>query len=78
MTHIYLLLFERMLFEKQAAQGGIFDEVKNGYHPAAIAEILGLLSMAKRQFEANVSTNLITDNLLLKILEVRYKWNINA
>ena len=41
----------------------------------AISEIFDLIDNAKKQFKANVNTNLITDFLLFKILEVKYKWN---
>lgn len=37
-----------------------------------IYEILNLIVLSKRQFNANVSTVLITDYLLFKILEVKY------
>lgn len=67
-------LFEQMLYEKYGT-GVLFSDVKNTYPDGAIAEILGLITLAKQQFLANVGTNLITDNLLLKILEVRFKWN---
>ena len=40
----------------------------------AITEILAIIITAKRQFDANVNPNIIADNLLLKILEVKYKW----
>ena len=67
-------LFEKMLYEK-LGNGDVFGAVKNTYSEGAIAEILGQITLAKQQFLANVGTNLITDNLLLKILEVRFKWN---
>lgn len=67
-------LFEKMLYEK-LGNGDVFGAVKNTYSEGAIAEILGQITFAKQQFLANVGTNLITDNLLLKILEVRFKWN---
>ena len=70
-------LFEKMLYEK-LGNGDLFDGVKNTYSEGAIAEILGQITLAKQQFLANVGTNLITDNLLLKILEVRFKWKQNA
>lgn len=38
--------------------------------------ILNLITLAKKQFEANVNVNLITDNLLFKILEVKYLCNL--
>lgn len=69
------LLFEALMQEKLGAQNKLFADIKNLYQLGAIAEIIDLLGFAKRQFEANVAPNIITDNLLLKILEVRYKWN---
>lgn len=68
-------MFEEMLYCRAGKENQRFFKVSQGYKVPAIAEIIECITLAKRQFEANVSTNLITDNLLLKILEVRYKWN---
>lgn len=38
--------------------------------------VFNLITLAKKQFEANVNVNLITDNLLFKILEVKYLCNL--
>lgn len=70
-------IFEEMLFAKV----GNCDDMETNFLATeftveAICEINGLITLAKRQFEANVNPNLITDNLLLKILEVKYIWNL--
>ena len=70
-------LFEEMLFAKVSkCEEMEINFLASDYTIEAISEIIGLIMLAKRQFEANVSTNLIADNLLLKILEVKYLWNI--
>ena len=68
-------IFEEILLSLAGAKNPRFLKASQGYQIPAIAEIIECITLAKRQFEANVSTNLITDNLLLKILEVKYKWN---
>lgn len=68
-------IFERVLYQKLLFVDYGFMGVAENYKEGAIGEILGCITQAKQQFLANVSTNLIADTLLIKILEVRYKWN---
>jgi spore coat protein CotH len=68
-------IFERVLYQKLLFVDYGLMGVAENYKEGAIGEILGCITQAKQQFLANVSTNLIADTLLIKILEVRYKWN---
>ncbi|MDD3397426.1 MAG: hypothetical protein PHR96_02660 [Clostridia bacterium] len=46
------------------------------YNVDTIYCIFNLITLAKKQFEANVNVNIITDFLLFKILEVKYLCNL--
>ena len=54
-----------------------YSTLAEQFEVGAIGEIFKLITEAKKQHEANVNTNVITDILLFKILEVKYKWNKN-
>lgn len=68
-------IYERLLLQKTLGTNYGFNEVESSYHIAAIAEILDCITKAKQKVDANVATTLIADTLLIKILEVRYKWS---
>lgn len=70
-------IYEQVLFAKLSGDYSIYSQIANGYEIGAIAEIFELIMNARRRFEANVNPTLITDNLLIKILEVKYLWNKN-
>ena len=42
------------------------------YNNLCLAEIIEAITLAKHQIESNVNINLIADNLLMKILELKY------
>lgn len=48
------------------------EKVKNEFTVEAIVEIINAIEFAKRQFDANVNLGMISDGLLMKILEVKY------
>ena len=48
------------------------EKVKNEFTVEAIIEIINAIEFAKRQFDANVNLGMISDGLLMKILEVKY------
>ena len=47
-------------------------DVKDDYSSSAIAKIAELITKARKEFESNVSKEVLAENLLLKILEVKY------
>ena len=68
-------VFEKLLYSKtnQTKYSNLAEQFEVG----AIGEIFKLITNAKRQYDANVNTNIITDLLLFKILEVKYLWKKN-
>lgn len=48
--------------------------LSNEFSIGAIYEIFKLISEARREYKANVNLNIIADNLLFKLLEVKYLW----
>lgn len=43
------------------------------YSDLCLVEIIEVITLAKQQIESNVNINIIADNLLMKILELKYK-----
>ncbi|MDD4815826.1 MAG: hypothetical protein PHQ62_01630 [Clostridia bacterium] len=70
-------IFEQLLFAKVGKSNEMeINLLANEFTVEAITEICALITLAQKQFDANVNTNLIADNLLIKILEVKYLWNL--
>lgn len=67
--------FEKLLYAKTTESE--HSKLAEQFEVGAIGEIFSLITTALRQFEANVNTNIITDILLFKILEVKYLWSKN-
>lgn len=73
---LLLKIFDEILKSKtQKIQDKRLALVGQNYQINAIGEIFELINEAKKMFEANVNPLMITDYLLLKILEVKYLWN---
>ena len=69
-------LMEEILYIKlNLKENVLLSNIALEFQIEAIYEIFELIILAKKQFKANVNPNLITDNLLFKILEVKYLWN---
>lgn len=64
-------VFEEVLYQNNAKTNKNFS-FANDYSNKAIKLIFDAIIEAKKQFDANVNTNLISDNLLLKIMEAKY------
>ena len=67
--------FEKLLYAK--TKESEHSKLAEQFEVGAIGEIFLLITTALKQFEANVNTNIITDILLFKILEVKYLWSKN-
>ena len=66
-------VFEKLLYAKTAETK--YSHLAEQFEVGAIGEIFKLITTARKQYEAFVGTNIITDVLLFKILEVKYLWN---
>lgn len=62
------------LLEGKVSGNSKYESLANEFEINALVEIIGYITLAKKQFDANVSTNIIADNLLIKLLEVKHKW----
>ena len=69
-------LMEEILYIKlNLKQNPLLEDIAPEFRLEAVYDIFELIILAKKQFKANVNPSLITDNLLFKILEVKYLWN---
>ena len=74
------LMFEDLLYIKENRGSytkmklftGRLSEVKESYSREAIVQIAGLITKARQEFEANVSKDILAENLLMKMLEAKF------